>query len=501
MKGERHDCQRLMSGPISDGVAFIAFIPADIPFNFGKNQSMTALLRVATEDFPESFDPAASTVAMTIDAAAHTLYNRLFKFKRGTTQIEPSLVERWSCDEEGRHYTFSLRENVMFHKNELFTPSRPLNAHDVVFTFTRLAKRPTGTDVPSVDSPYARSIQLDELVEDVRSIDDRTVQFTLSRPHSPFLSDLATAFASIQSLEYAQELTRLGKGEVFNLMPIGTGPFMFESSRDVDAIRYRAHGAYFEGPANISILDFKIGRDPAERVRMLAADEVDIALYPNPRDIATLSGHDHLEVLTIPSLVTSYLAFNFRREKMRHPALRQALCCAVDRHAYLHVAHHGNRALIADGPLPPGIEGALDMSADFAFDLDKARWLVQEHGLHGLELEILSRGSRSTVYPEPERATEFFLESWSKIGIRGTPTYLDVTDFYRQRNRDTYDVALCGWTGDNGDPDNFFSLLATPAIASGMNYAGFSDPEFDRLIQAGRTALDETERAEIYADI
>ena len=90
-----------------------------------------------SEGSPEGFDPGLYTAGTTFDAAAHTVYNRLLEFKKGTTETEPGLAESWEISDDGLEYTFKLRPGVKFQTTEFFTPTRDLNADDVVFSFER----------------------------------------------------------------------------------------------------------------------------------------------------------------------------------------------------------------------------------------------------------------------------------------------------------------------------------------------------------------------------
>jgi dipeptide transport system substrate-binding protein len=89
-------------------------------------------LVVCTEASPEGFDTALYTTAVTADASAETIFNRLVDFKPGTTDIQPALAESWEISEDGLNYTFHLRKGVKFHTTDYFKPTRDMNADDVV---------------------------------------------------------------------------------------------------------------------------------------------------------------------------------------------------------------------------------------------------------------------------------------------------------------------------------------------------------------------------------
>ena len=112
-------------------------------------------LVVCTEASPEGFDMVQYTTAVTADAVAETIFNRLADFKPGTTEVIPALADSWDISEDGLTYTFHLRKGVKFHTTDYFKPNRDFNADDLLFTFNRLLnpEDPFRKAYPS-ESPY-----------------------------------------------------------------------------------------------------------------------------------------------------------------------------------------------------------------------------------------------------------------------------------------------------------------------------------------------------------
>lgn len=173
-------------------------------------------LVVCTEASPEGFDMVQYTTAVTADAVAETIFNRLVDFKPGTTDIEPALAESWEISPDGLQYTFHLRKGVKFHTTDYFTPTRDMNADDVVWSFQRqLDPKHPWHDKSSVGFPYFESMGFKELLKSVEKTDDHTVIFTLTRREAPFLADIAMAFSSIFPAEYADKLLKeIGRAHV-----------------------------------------------------------------------------------------------------------------------------------------------------------------------------------------------------------------------------------------------------------------------------------------------
>jgi dipeptide transport system substrate-binding protein len=116
------------------------------------------------------------------------VYNRLVDFKAGTTELQPSLAERWEVSEDGKVYTFHLRKGVKFQSNKYFTPTRDFNADDVIFSFMR-QKDPQHPyhNVSNGNYSNFESLEFGKLITAIDKVDDNTVRFTLAHPEAPFV--------------------------------------------------------------------------------------------------------------------------------------------------------------------------------------------------------------------------------------------------------------------------------------------------------------------------
>ena len=126
-----------------------------------------------SEASPEGFDPSPYTAGGTFDASAHPVYNRLTEFKKGTTEVEPGLAEKWEVSSDGLEYTFHLRKGVKWHSNEKFTPSRDFNADDVIFSYNRQGdtKNPWNQYIAGITYEYYNSMEMPSLIKEIVKVD------------------------------------------------------------------------------------------------------------------------------------------------------------------------------------------------------------------------------------------------------------------------------------------------------------------------------------------
>ena len=250
--------------------------------------SAQSTLVYCSEGSPEGFDPALYTSGTTFDASSHPIYNRLVEFETGSTNVIPGLAESWEVSEDGTEVTFNLREGVKFHTTDYFTPSRELNADDVIYSFMRQLETEGSWE-------YFNAMSMPDLVESIEKVDDMTVKFNLTRPEAPFIANLAMDFASIQSKEYADAMEEAGTPEMLNQQPIGTGPFEFVAYQKDAVIRYAANPDYWkEGLPKVDNLVFAITPDASVRYQKLQAGECHVMPYPNPADIQAMKDDENI---------------------------------------------------------------------------------------------------------------------------------------------------------------------------------------------------------------
>ena len=457
-----------------------------------------------SEGSPEGFDPAPYTAGTTFDASAKPLYNRLVEFEKGTTNVIPGLAESWEVSADGLEYTFKLRPGVKFHTTDYFTPARDFNADDVVFSFDRQGKadNPWNAYIEGITYEYYSGMEMNVVIKEVVKVDDLTVKFVLSRPEAPFLANLAMDFASITSAEYADSLTAAGTQANFNQAPIGTGPFKFVAYEKDAVIRYAAHGDYWGGKQAIDDLIFAITPDAAVRIQKLKAGECHMAPYPAPADIAALKEDTNLTVMEQAGLNVAYLAYNASVAPFDNANVRKALNMAINKQAILDAVYQGTGQM-AKNPIPPTMWSYNDAVVDDAYDPEGAKKMLDEAGVSGLSMKVWAMPVQRPYMPNAQRAAELIQADFAAVGVTVEIVSYEWGEYLKKSTEKARDGAvILGWTGDNGDPDNFMGVLlgCAGAVDGGSNRAQWCNEEFDALIQKAKVTADIAERTKLYEE-
>ena len=449
-----------------------------------------------SEGSPEGFDPALYTAGTTFDASSKPVYNRLVEFVRGKTEVQPGLAESWSVSDDGLEYTFKLRAGVKFHSSDSFTPTRDFNADDVIFSFDRQmnAENPFNAYVDGASWEYFNGMSMPDLIKSIEKVDDLTVKFVLNRQEAPFIANLAMDFASIMSKEYADSLS--SKSDL-NQKPIGTGPFQFVAYQPDAVIRYKANADYWGGKQPIDDLVFAITTDASVRMQKLTAGECQVMPYPNPADIQALKDNPDLQMLEQQGLNVGYLAYNTQQAPFDNPKVRKALNMAINKQAIMEAVFQG-AGQPAKNPIPPTMWSYNDDIQDDPYDPDAARKMLEEAGVKDLSMKIWAMPVQRPYNPNARRMAELMQEDFAKIGVT-----VEIVSYewgeYLQRSKavDRDGAVLLGWTGDNGDPDNFLAVLLGCDGVGGSNRAQWCNEEFDGLIKKAKAGSPE-ERTAAY---
>ncbi|NIP87555.1 MAG: ABC transporter substrate-binding protein [Gammaproteobacteria bacterium] len=480
--------------------SFALVLGIALGFGAASTAGAAKTLVYCSEGSPEGFNPALYTAGTTFDASSRQVFNRLVEFERGTTKIVPALAESWEVSDDGLSYTFQLRKGVRFHSTKSFTPTRDFNADDVLFSFERqLDPDHPFHKVSGGQYEYFVSMDMPGLIGAIEKVDDHTVRFRLNQPEAPFIANLGMDFASIHSQEYAEKMAAAGTPEKVDLEPVGTGPFQLIAYQKDAAIRYAAHPDYWAGKAALDNLVFAITPDPSVRYQKLKAGECHVMPYPNPADIEAMRNDPDINLLEQEGLNVGYLAFNTEKKPFTDKRVRQALNMAINKQAILDAVFQG-AGKIAKNPIPPTIWSYNDAVQDYAYDPDKAKALLAEAGLaDGFETDIWAMPVQRPYNPNARRMAELIQADWAKVGVKAQIVSFEWGEYLKRSKLGEHQTVLLGWTGDNGDPDNFlFVLLGCEAAKDSANRARWCNREFNDLLVEAKQTSDVAERTSLY---
>jgi dipeptide transport system substrate-binding protein len=322
----------------------------------------------------------------------------------------------------------------------------------------------------------------------------------LKRPEAPFLANLALPFAAIHSAEYADILLREGQPEQLDASPIGTGPFAFVSFKKDVALQYSAFADYWRGKQAIDTLVFSITPNAAVRLTKLRAGECQVMAFPNPADVEQIAADPALRLLRQEGLNIGYLALNVTKPPFDDLRVRRAINMAIDKVAIVD-AVYGGAGVVAKNPIPPTLWSYNDEVRDYPFDPAEARRLLTEAGLpDGFETDFWYMPVSRPYNPNGKRIAEMIQVDLRKLGIRLRLQTDEWSQYRAKLQAGQAPMALFGWTGDNGDPDNFLGLLlgCTAARPGGNNVAKWCHPEYDALVTEARHRPDQPTREGLY---
>ena len=468
----------------------------------GVQANAAKTLVFCSEGNPSGFQPALYTDGTTFDASSRTIYDRLVEFKPGTTEIVPGLATSWTVSSDGTVYTFHLRKGVKFQSNNEFTPTRDFNADDVVFSFERmLDKNNPYHTVSGGTYDYFDGMGMPALIKSVKKIDEYTVQFVLNKPNAPFLANMAMDFASIDSAEYADKLAKEGRKQDLDLHPIGTGPFELVAYQPGSMIRYKAFKDYWRGKAAIDNLVFSITPNPSVRWAKLRTGECQIMDYPNPTDLPAMKADKNIKVPSQPGLNVGYLAFNVEKKPFDNLEVRKALYMAINKKAIVDAIFHGTGET-ATNPMPPTIWSYNKSIKDYPYDPAEAKKLLAKAGYpNGFSTNVWAMPVSRPYNPDARRMAEMIQADWAKIGVKAKIVTYEWGEYLKRLGQAKHDTALLGWTGDNGDPDNFLNtLLGCDSVHTTNNISEWCYQPFQKLVIAAQQTSDIAKRTKLYEE-
>jgi peptide/nickel transport system substrate-binding protein len=438
---------------------------------------------------PTGLDPEA-VLNNTSGFVMATIYDPLIKYKAGSVEVEPGLAESWQASEDGLTYTFKLRKGVKFHDGT------PFNAPNYIKTIKRLLDK---QDPDSIFNTGPVESFIDDTYEDVASYtapDDSTVVFKFKTSSAPFTTNLAMVWNGVVSPEAVHKY-----GKDFRNHPVGTGPFIFKEWRQGDQVSLEANPDYWGGKPKVDRLVFKVMPDAQARLLAIKKGDVHILADVNTQTVEGAKGDANLEIITQPGLAVSGAGMPFGIKPFDDKRVRQALNYAVDKDAINKSLFKGLSTTMT-APLPEAQWGFDPTLKAYPYDPAKAKQLLAEAGYpNGFKVEFLTYNSPrgyNSAGADLAVAVQGYLQ---KVGVEASVRKQEMGAYLteiRNKEKQFPGMFMVGWTGDNGDPDNFAYELWASANIPVTNTPHYKNPEVDKLLDQARHVPDHDKRVALY---
>lgn len=435
-------------------------------------------------------DPVTLDPAMSRDTNSNNVIRELFL---GLLQIGqdgrpiPGIAATWHLEDDGRTYTFLLRQDACFHHG------RPIEAQDVKFSLERLLR-------PSTKSPHSGLVQSiaggAELAQGraneahgIRVLGRHKLSITLNSPNLIFLNNLASLATSIVPREIVEKL-----GDDFARNPVGAGPFSFVHWQPGQEILLAANRRFHEGPPYIDQIAFPIFKGADALLEGFLAGEVS-HVRVDAASVGSLVAHPVYaqQLIKMDPVDVQYCALMCNKPPFDNKLVRQAANYAFDRTGYLRSVLNG-QAVLAGGVLPPSMLGSAGRG--YEYNPGKAKSLMAQAYPHGYSGEAILH-VRANNQEQAARA-EAIAAALGQIGIRVRVVTLPWTELVKPENMAKCHMFLMGASGGNAEATGFLEpYFHSRGIGKG-NRVSYNNPEVDRLLDQAETIANPERRKQVY---
>ena len=428
------------------------------------------------ESSPTNLDPRVGT-----DAQSERIDELIFDplvHRDDHFNLVPWVAERWEIPDP-KTYVFHLRTDVHFHDG------RPLTSHDVKWTLDTIRD---GSLTSLKTTTY-------RLISQVDAPDDATVILHLAEPDATLLYNLSDGVFGI---------VPYGSDKQFNRSPVGSGPFRFVSQEPDSHVALERNDNYWGKHARIEHVRLTIVPDATTRALELRKGSADISPSGSLSAdmIGTLRRDPKLVVEQQPGTVLAYMTFNLRDPILKDVRVRQALAHAIDRTPMLHYLF-GDQGRLADSVLPPQHWAYTGDVQHYTYDPAEANPLLDSagypRGKDGIRFHLLMKTSTE----ETTRLLAAVLQQQLRqVGIALDIRSFEFATFYSDVLKGAFQLYSLRWIGGNEDPDIFYYAFHSSSFPpKHANRGYYVNPQIDRLIDQGRTTVDQQKRKQIYAQV
>ncbi len=429
-----------------------------------------------------SLDPAGSN-----DMPSSNVQNNIYEtlvYHNEDLELLPLLAESFEAIDDVT-WEFKLREGVKFHDGSDF------NAEVVKANIERILD-------PDLASP--RSF-LFTMVEEIKVVNEYTVQFITEYPFSPLPSHLAhngAAMLSLPAIEADYAGVEAGKDPfaVTNENPVGTGPFKFDSWTPGEKIVIVNNEDYWGDPAHLDSITFSVVPEDLTRVGQLSTGDAHIMANLAPSDMARVDGTNGTNVYRENSVTLAYIGFNAQKEPFDNVKVRQAISMAINKDVILDGVMDGV-GIPAKGPLAPGVFGYSENVDPLEFDVEKAKQLLAEAGYpDGFSTTIWTNDNRQRM-----DTAEVVQAQLKEIGVEVEIEVLEWGAYLEQTANGEHDMFILGWVIVTLDADyGTYPLFHSSNQGQAGNRTFTEVERLDEVLDAARREADPDTRIALYEE-
>jgi peptide/nickel transport system substrate-binding protein len=426
---------------------------------------------------PQQFNPLLATAGMTW---LQMYYSPLVLWDVNFTRLQGELAKSWEVTPDGLQYTFNLRKGVTWHDGQPFT------ADDVKFTF-ELALNPASAAYVASELPPVKSI-------DTPNPD--TVIVHLSSPSASLMSVLAWMVILPQHALAKISPKSLLTSSWWHTNPVGTGPFMWKKWVTDQYTELSAFDNYWRGrPVLDSVINEYYSQESSSVIAMEKGSSL-FDLYITLPDIPVLKSTGKVNILSGPSQVFNYLAWNLRQPRFQDKRIRQAFMYAIDRQAIVQKLYQGG-ATIVPGPYDqPAYK--LSKPETYAYNPNLAKKLLNEANwdkIQGAPINLITYYTDQTTL----NVLESMQAMLGQVGITILLQQVQAATYTADVSGHNFDMVFAG-IADGPDP-GVSAEIFTKSSAPTSNFMGITDTKIFDLYAKGKETVDLSRRAAIYKQI
>jgi len=428
---------------------------------------------------PLTLDPAVSG-EMTSHEYIMVLFSGLVCLD-DNLEPAPDIARSWQVSDDGRTYTFYLRQDVVFHDG------REVRAEDFKYSWERACAPATGSqtaatylgDIVGVNEVLAGK---SNEISGVKVIDDGTLEVTIDAPKSYFLSKLTYPTA------FVVDRFDVASGRQWWRSPNGTGPFKLKEWDRGSRLVLERSELYYGEQAKVGYVVFELwGGVP---MNMYETGEIDVTgvskVYIDK--VLDKAGPFYDELQVVPELSFFYIGFNCGRPPFDDVNIRRAFSQAIDKDKLVSLVFRG-MAQRADGILPPGMPGYNESLSGLGFDVDKARELIKLSSYGDVSrlppITITTSGWGGLI----SQGLEAIICEWRRnLGVEVKVRQLEPQRFLYHLAQEKDEMFYMGWVADYPHPQDFLDILFCSGTDN--NYGEYSNPEVDALLKMAGVETD-----------